>query len=432
LPLVYLLRRVGLGVWLAVLACLVSAYVALVLPHESNLQLLGRRFRFDELGAYAIALLFLVTACLFVLSLQVPQGWSFYPFGLIILSLFTLAIITQHLGITTLIIEMIVLLSIFIIQGGRLGSVRATLRFLVMMTLAVPLLLLAAWQIDAYRPDANDTQLVTQIALLVGGGFCLWLGVAPLHGWLSGIAAEAKPGIAAFIFILFPATVMIILLHLLESAPWLLEVPRGLEIVGLAGLFTALVGGLFASAQRAFGPLMGYTALFDLGVDLVALGLGTERGRTVILFALFVRAVALVLIAASTAWLDYRGGGDAFERVRGLARSLPVPTIGLMVGGLTLAGAPFTAGFVSHWLLFEQLGQVDSRWPFLLLLGSLGVVIGYIRGLRVLVDTPPLLPTQPQRWILNIMVSALALLCLGLGFFPQTVLNIIRQLTELS
>jgi hypothetical protein len=49
-----------------------------------------------------------------------------------------------------------------------------------------------------------------------------------------------------------------------------------------------------------------------------------------------------------------------------------------------------------------------------------------------LVDTPPLLPTQPQRWILNIMVSALALLCLGLGFFPQTVLNIIRQLTELS
>jgi multicomponent Na+:H+ antiporter subunit D len=177
---------------------------------------------------------------------------------------------------------------------------------------------------------------------------------------------------------------------------------------------------------------MGYTALFDLGVDLVALGLGTERGRTVILFALFVRAVALVLIAASTAWLDYRGGGDAFERVRGLARSLPVPTIGLMVGGLTLAGAPFTAGFVSHWLLFEQLGQVDSRWPFLLLLGSLGVVIGYIRGLRVLVDTPPLLPTQPQRWILNIMVSALALLCLGLGFFPQTVLNIIRQLTELS
>lgn len=431
LPPIYLLRRWMVGALLAILVCLISAYLAWeIVPQDELLRFLGRPIRFDHISAYVIALLCLVTAGLFFVSLNVPQGWSFYPLGLLILTLFTAAIINRHLGIIALIIEIVVLLSVFIIQGGRLGSIRAALRFLVMMTLAVPLFLLAAWQIDQYRLNLDNAPFLSQAALLVGGGFSLWLGVAPLHGWLSSIAAEAKSGIAAFVFITFPAVATLILLHLLESSPWLADIPRATEIMILAGLFTAVVGGGFASVQRAFGPLMGYAALFDLGASLIALGLRTELGQMIVIFSILVRASALVLIAASSAALEFRAEGDVFQQVRGLAKSLPLPTIGLIAGGLTLAGAPFTAGFVARWLLLQSLASIDPRWPLLILLGSLGVAIGYIRGLSSLIDPAPPRIAYPQQWGLNLIISGLVLFCLGLGFFPQLVLETVRELAR--
>jgi formate hydrogenlyase subunit 3/multisubunit Na+/H+ antiporter MnhD subunit len=430
LPFVYLLRRWWLGGGLSVLVCLLGAYLAWrAIPRGEVLVIQGWIWQYDDLTAFSISLLLVATACLFILSLNTSQGWSFYPLGISILTLFLAAMAVHHLGIEALIIELGVLLSVFIIQGGRIGSTRAASRFLVMMTLAVPFLLLAAWQLEQYQTNQENTPFLSQVALLVGGGFGIWLGVAPLHGWLSGIAAEAKAGIAAFIFITFPCVAIIILLKLLQSASWLLEVPHAVNIIIFAGLFTAMVGGLFASVQRAFGSLMGYSALFDLGIMLIAVGLGTEQAGTMILFALLVRAIALVLIATSSAAFESQSGGDRFLHMKGLARRRPVPAIGLVVGGLTLAGAPFTAGFISRWFLLQGVASMGGQWPLLILLSSLGVAIGYIRGLGALIETPVVMVTVPQKWAMTVMILSLIALCVGLGLFPQSVLTMMMELT---
>jgi formate hydrogenlyase subunit 3/multisubunit Na+/H+ antiporter MnhD subunit len=427
-PLIYLLRRWGVGVWLATLVCLGSAYLVTLIPQEQVFRLLGRPLFFNQVWAYTIALLFVATAFLFILSRNISQGWTFYPFGLIILTLFSLAVASRHLGIIALIVEMAVLLSVFIIQGGRLGSVRASLRFLVMMTLAAPLFLLAAWQGDLYRANLENPTFLAQMGLLVAGGFGLWLGAAPLHGWLSAVAMEAKPGIAAFIFITFPTAATLILLHHLAYFPRLVDMPHAQEIIILTGLFSVAVGGLFASIQRAFGPLMGYTTLFDLGNSLVALGLGTQDGLTIILLAILVRVLALLLISSSIAFIQHLAGGDSFEQARGLAHRWPVPTIGLMIGGATLAGAPFTAGFVSRWLLLQPLAEMHAVWPLLVFLGGLGVTTGYIRGLRALLDKKHLPHVLAEKWGLNLLIVTLAALCVGLGLFPQAILQTVKEL----
>lgn len=429
IPLIYLLRRRKLGGWLAILVCLGSAWLMLQLPSEPG-RFLGQPIVFTDVWRAATALLFVATACLFGVSLIASQGWTFYPFSVIILFLLGLAMLSRHLGIIALIIEIAVLFAIFIIQGGRLGSVRAASRFLVMMTLAVPLFLLAAWQSELYRENLDNPQFLTQMALLVVAGFSLWLGAAPLHGWISAIALEAKPGIATFIFITFPTAAIVILLNLLGQSPWLVDVPNAPEVIILAGLFSVVVGGLFAATQNAFGPLLGYTALFDLGSSLIALGLGSQTGLSLVLYAALVRTVGLTLIGVSTAFIQAQTGGDSFTQARGLARLWPIPTIGWVIGGATIAGAPFTAGFISRWLLLQPLSNINPWWPPIILLGSLGVTVGYIKGLHALIDTTPPVPAPRQKWLLNLLIAALVVLCVGIGLFPQPVLQITRTLAQ--
>ncbi len=317
-PPIYFLRRWRVGGWLAVLVALAVAYLIKHNPPADEFYLLGRLFVVDQLWGYIMVVLLVSTASLFVLSLNVSQGWTFYPLGLVIVALLGLAMASRHIGIAALLIEIAVLLTVFIIQGGRIGSVRGALRFLVMMTLAVPLFLLVAWQHDVYRDNLNNPAFAIRMGLLVAGGFALWLGVAPLHGWISAVAQEAKPGIAAFVFVVFPIVATIILLRLLAVSPWLVEMPHAQEVIFVGGIFSVVLGGVFASAQTAFGPLMGYATLFDLGNGLLALGVDTRLGVSVVLFSLLVRAAALVLVGSASAFIQQQAHSDSFAQARGL------------------------------------------------------------------------------------------------------------------
>ncbi len=428
IPVVYALRRRTMGGRLAVLAAGGTAWLTAQLPQPETVYLLGRPLIFSQLWVFNAVLLLSITAVLFVSATSISQGWSFYPFGLVILLVLMLAGATKHLGISAMLVEIAALLAVFIIQAGRPGSVRGGLRFLVMMTLALPLFLPAARYSELYRDRLRDPLFLAQLGLLVGGGFGLWLGVFPVHGWSTAIATEASPGVTAFILVAFPATAVLILLQYLAQAPWLLDTPNARQIIVMFGLLSVVAGGFFASVQTRFDALMGYTALFDIGGILLALGLGSQAGITLILLGLVNRTIGLVLIGVNTASIQTLTGGTTFKQASGLARQHPLTALGLMVGAATLAGAPFTAGFVSRWLLLRPLAALDPRWAVILLLGSLGITIGYLRGLRALVEPLPNKPAPRRHLRPQVVTPALVTLCLGIGLFPRPVLALIQSI----
>lgn len=208
------------------------------------------------------------------------------------------------------------------------------------------------------------------------------------------------------------------------------DVPHASEVLILAGLFSAGAGGLFAAAQKGVGPLMGYATLFDVGNSLVALGMGTQAGLMLVLYTTLVRVIALSLIGLAGGFLQREGRGDSFEQARGLARRRPLAAVGLMVGGATLAGAPLTAGFISRWLLLQALVEVDSRWPVIIALGGLGVATGFVRALRRLLAPAPPAPPPERAWLPNALIAGLSALCLGIGLFPQPVLDTVKTLAR--
>lgn len=455
-PVVYLLRQAKLGAILAASLALFSAWLAMRLPTGVVLNLLGRSIELDRLSQITLLLVFGVTALLFLIPLFSPvltgraahggikRGVEriFYPVGLAILGLFVAASLSRHLGMTAIFIEAAAILAVFVIQGQRLDSIRAALRFLTMMSLATPLFLLAAWRIDLYQLSGGQitAREVQQIIFFVSFGFALWLAVFPFHGWLTTTAAESSPATAGFVLIIFPMIAFATLIHLIAELPWLVDSAQLVTAIIIAGVFTAFVGGVLAGAQRGFAELMGYAALYDLGCTLAVLGLGGRAAVVTILAGLTIRALALTLIAASASTIRLRLAGDGFAQLRGIARHMPLAMTGLLVGGLTLAGAPLTAGFAARWQLLRSIAEVNSTWPVLLVLAGLGVTIGYLRGFRaaLLPDKPARSQTERSRRaalklqeppLLLIMISLLGIACIWLGLFPSLLIEPLQQLT---
>jgi len=458
-PIVYVLRRLGLGAIMAAGVALLLAWFVTWLPTGIILNFLGRSIELDRFSQVTLLLLFAATALLFLIPALLPQtrpkresrtaastSWrdnrTFYPAGLAILGLLGAASLSRHLGIIAILIEVAVILTVFVIQGGRVDSTRAALRFLVLMSLATPLFLLAAWRIDFYQLSGGlqTSGNLEQTTLLVGFGFALWLAVVPFHSWLTTTSGESAPATAAFVLIAFPIIAFSTLIHLLADFPWLVESPQAVQALIMGGVATALMGGITASVQRGFSELMGYAALFDLGCTLTLLGLGGETGVITILVSLIGRALALTLIAASTSAIRLRAGSDGFVELREMAQQMPIATAGLTLGGLTLAGTPFTAGFATHWQLLRSMAAVEPGWSVLLALAGLGVALGYLRGFRSTLlprrltrsnkgsARPTVVFTVQEPPLLLLLIVLLSAATVLLGLFPAVLIEPLQAL----
>ncbi len=446
-PLVYLLRRVKLGAILAAAMALLLGWLAIQLPPDVVLNLLGRSIELDSLSQVMLTILFLATSVLFLIPLLCPPSTSgtthsgvkgkeekiFYPAGLAILAFFVAASLSHHLGITAIFIQAAAILTVFVIQGERLDSTRAALRFLTLMSLATPFFLLAAWRIDLYQLGGGQASAINleQTIFFVGFGFALWLAVVPFHSWLTTTAAESSPATAAFVLIAFPIVVFLTLIHLLADLPLLVDSAQLVRAIIIAGVATAFIGGGFALVQRGFSQLMGYSALYDLGCILTGLGLGGHAAVITVLAALSVRTLALTLIAIGVSAVRMRVAGDGFAQVKGLAREIPMAVAALMIGGGILAGVPLLAGFGPRWQIIHTGAEVNPVLPALLVLGGLGVAIGYLRGLRAMIAPGhgPARVTFAEPRLLLALISLLIVVSILLGLFPALLIEPLQLLT---
>ena len=410
-PVVYLLRRWALlAASLASAAALIMASLCLGLSLDrpisvlglevalsEPMMVLGREFALELAGGFTLGFVCLIAASAFLFAWRVSQGRLFSTWGLIILSLLNAAVMIRHFLFAALFLWIASIIAVFIVQGdreapsprraGETAPGRGALRYLVMVSLAVPLLLVTPWLIDLQALNPDNLALLRYAAALLAMGFAILLAVAPFHGWVSAVTAEAPPVAAAFVLIATNAVVLLLMLNLLQSYPWLSEDPQIFHLLRLGGLLMAVIGGLLAFAQRDFGRLMGYAILSDMGCTLVALSVASPAALTAVLLQVAHRSVGLMLAAMGLAVVRHRAGSDSFASLAGAARRLPLSTVGLVLGGLSLAGMPLTPGFPSRWAIYRLLSE--SNLALALLLSGAGVAFGYLRGLSTLLATSP-------------------------------------------
>ena len=440
-----LLRRFGtLSALLAALFPALAALIAIIFPLENPLPLLGRDLYLTTPDRYALIYLYLCASATFLGVWRTTAKWTYYPVALAVL-----ASMAAALGARPIVVEVIggrpfdpfnyaillftfgAVLTIFPLQGGQPGVTIGTLRYLTFMVIAVPIFLTAAWILDQYSQSPDAVNLAQTATALLLFGLALWLAVLPFHSWLPGVASESPPLSSAFVLGIVNVAAFFLMLDLVNGIRLLADNPLVFDVMRLAGLVTALVGGALAFAQRDFGRIMGYAVLADIGVALVAFGTNTASGLSAALFVVFLRTFGLGLMSMGLALARTEAPDDTFLSLTSLAWRRPWAAVGLIVGAFSLAGVPPLAGFAGRWGALQQAAGSDLGASLALVLSSIGVVAGMLRGLQYVlrpIDDPTVQPVRESPLTVMLIVSALVL-CLIFGLFPDLLSPVIRQMT---
>lgn len=405
---------------------------------------LGRSLALEPTGQAVLAFVLALAPVFYLFAWRVSQGRSFFSFSLFILGLYALAVLLQTFELSLLISGVAAALAVFVIQGGQLTSVRGAQRYLAVTLLAVPLLLAAAWLLS--HADSLGTTRPTLLPAALGFG--LLLAAFPFGTWMPALAADAPPIVTAFIFTSGQAMALFLALTFLREHPTILTGSAAADAIRLAGLVMAATGGGMAAVQRDLSRLFGYAALSDLGVLLLAFGAGGRQGLTMTLLYTVNRSVAITLMACALAILRHRAATDRFYELAGVARRLPIAALGLLVGGLALAGFPFTAGFPGHWAVYRALwswlqplaasaGDAGSgqTWVWLLtslafLASSAGIAVGLLRGLSAMLGGGGRDDVARQPLLASLMVVALIACVIFLGVYPQLFLEPVQKAVQ--
>ncbi len=282
-------------------------------------------------------------------------------------------------------------------------------------------------------------------------GFGIKAGFIPLHSWLP-LAHPAAPshvsglmsgvmikmgiyGILRFIFLfgVFPAEV-------------------GYAVLAVS-LVSAVLGVIYAIAQHDLKTLLAYHSVENIGIIGIGIGfglLGMAYGNEAVALLGFGGALFHVINHSIFKGLLFYGAGAVYlgthtriiDRLGGLVRRMGFTALLFLVGSLAICGLPPFNGFVSEFILYlgmlrgfgigNTFATVVSVLSVtsLALVGSLAVLcFTKVYGVAFLGSPRSEEASQAHEadWRMLLPMGFLALLCLGLGLFPQAVLPAISR-----
>jgi len=265
---------------------------------------------------------------------------------------------------------------------------------------------------------------------MVGFGFItvglgLKLAMFPLHMWLPGAYAHAPSFVTVFLASTATKAALYLMLRFTFTVfdPTFDYVFLVITIVLTAlGCAAMLIGSLSAIFQTDARRTLAYSSIAQVGYMLLGVGMATGLGLAAGYLHLLNHAVikGALFFALGAFW--YRFGITRTEDFRGLGKMMPWTMGAFTLGGLSLIGVPFTAGFVSKLNLAEAALENNWGWAVFVIMASSILAIIYMGRLILLAyfQSPPEIdgaPVQRNEAPLMMLIPMwfLVLLSIGIG-----------------
>ncbi len=380
---------------------------------DSTWELLGRPLSLDPQNRAGVGFLFLVGALFFGLGWAAAPGRSFVPGGLIALGLLAGALTIQPFLFAAIFLELAAMACVLILIPPGSRSESGVLNLLVLYTMAMMAILFTGWLLENVGVTSVTPELALRVILLLGLGFAILLFVPPFHYWLPSIVEKANPYSLAFVAIILQSSGMFFLLRFLDNFAWMRADPLISSAIQAAGILMIVFGTIVAVAQVSFLKIAVYALVADIGVSLLAIGSGLESGTEIAIGLTSVRVVGLALWGLGAAIMSKSGYST------GAGRAAPLATAAALLGVLSLAGQPLTAGFAWRWTLLAQLSESFNPGAILMVISMFAMLWVVLRWTRVLYEAGPTETELEPRADGRVAVAILAGACLILGIFPQ-------------
>ena len=275
--------------------------------------------------------------------------------------------------------------------------------------------------------SALATQPIDTVPLLFGIALVLValgfkIAAVPFQIWVPDVYQGAPTPVTAFLSVGSKAAGFVVLLRVLE--PFSVYPQVNHLLVGMAAL-TLIYGNFAALPQTNLKRLLGYSSIAHAGYLLV--GVVCLAGEAVAFYLTSYLLMTLLCFAVMIVVANH--GGEEIEDYAGLAKRSPFLAGAMLVGMLSLAGIPFTAGFLGKFFIFDA--AIRQRQILLVVIGVITVGCGfyyYLKVVRAMYWEEPA-PDAAVIQVSGLSRAAIALLVAGifiLGVYPQPILNALQ------
>jgi NADH-quinone oxidoreductase subunit M len=262
--------------------------------------------------------------------------------------------------------------------------------------------------------------------------FAIKAPLFPFHTWLPDAAASATPSTAVLMVSVIDKVGTFGMLR------WCLGLfPGAAEwatpVVVVLAVVSVVYGALLAIGQDDLRRLVAFTSVSHFGfiiLGLFAVTSTSTAGSTLYMFNHGLSTAALFIV---TGIMIARRGSASIADFGGVQKVAPILSGMLLVAGLSSLSLPGLAPFVSEFMV---MAGTYTRYPAAAVISVIAVVLAalYILVMYQRTMTGPLREDNASITDLKpLEVASLApavVLMIGLGFFPQPLLNVINPAVD--
>ena len=286
-----------------------------------------------------------------------------------------------------------------------------------------------------------DTKVISHIPLLFGLMLVLVslgfkIAAVPFQIWVPDVYQGAPTPITAFLSVGSKAAGFLVLMRVIQ--PFLRVegiCDKVIAVLVVMAALSLLYGNLTALPQDNLKRLLAYSSIAHAGYILVAVasvntlveGLGSAA--VAVSFYLAGYLVMTLLSFLVMIVVANHSRGDDILHFNGLAKRSPFLAFAMLAAMLSLAGVPFTIGFVGKFLVFAS--AVKAGKFVLAGIGVVTVAAGFYYYLRVVAamywhepgDDTKITIAPLTRLVISVLTVSIFLF----GIFPKPILNVLQE-----
>src|SRR5438067_4334927 len=275
---------------------------------------------------------------------------------------------------------------------------------------------------EALANPATDRSAVSLGVVLVLVALGFKIAAVPFQIWVPDVYQGAPTPVTAYLSVGSKAAGFVVLLRVLLP---FLTLPQTQRMLVLVALLTLIYGNLAALPQTNLKRLLAYSSIAHAGYLLIGVVCFDVRAISFYLVAY------LLMTLMSFAVLFFFKQKTAYEisDFDGLAKRSPFLAFAMLIGMVSLAGVPFTAGFLGKFFIFYA--AVLQRQIALVVVGVITVGCGFYYYLKVVRamywQSTSKTDRIPVNALSRVAISALIIATIWLGIYPQPIFDVLKR-----
>jgi len=220
---------------------------------------------------------------------------------------------------------------------------------------------LITWE-SLFAVASTLNPLMTKVGFIfVLIGFGTKMGLAPMHTWLPDAHGKAPSPISALLSGTLLNVAFLAIMRFKTITDAVVEPSFSKHLLLTFGTISLIVSAFIIFTQKKYKRLFAYSSIEHMGLIAIGFGIGGIGSLAAVLHMVYHSITkSLLFFTAGNVFLKYRI--TKIQHIQGLFSALPITSVLLFIGFLSIAGVPPFGMFLTEFMI---LTSAFGQYPYL-------------------------------------------------------------------